>query len=82
MESTQRKIFTFNNAQGFHRDSFLKKFNKGVIYLPRMNSLQNIFLVICKTKLLFVYTENKLKGEISTESVYISVNNNTNKKKF
>ncbi len=31
-----------------------------------------------KQKLLYAYTETTLNGEISTESVYNSVNNNTN----
>jgi hypothetical protein len=38
-----------------------------------------IFLLSLKT-LLYAYTENTLNGEISTESVYISDNNNTNLK--
>ncbi len=33
-------------------------------------------------KMLYAYTENTLHGELSTESVYISVNNNTNLKKL
>ncbi len=37
-----------------------------------------IFWLSLKQKLLYAYTENTLNGEISTESVYISVNNNTN----
>jgi hypothetical protein len=32
--------------------------------------------------LLYAYTETALNGQISTESVDISVNNNTNLKKF
>jgi hypothetical protein len=38
------------------------------------------FLVIycIKQKLLYAYTETTLNSEISTESVYNSVNNNTN----
>jgi len=36
-----------------------------------------------KPKLLYVYTENTLNGEINTKkNVYISVNNNTNFKKL
>ncbi len=34
-----------------------------------------------KQKLLCEYTENTLNGKISTESVYIAVNNNMNEKK-
>jgi hypothetical protein len=70
------------NAWVFQRDIVSKKCNGGVIYLPTMNSFQNKFLVIFKTKLLYAYTENTLNGKISTESVYISVHNNTNLKKF
>ncbi len=33
--------------------------------------------MVLKQKLLDDYTENMLNGEISTKSVYISVNNNT-----
>jgi hypothetical protein len=85
MKNTQRDFFTFNNDRGLQRDSVSKKWNGGLYtYLPRMNSLQNLFLVIFKTKnALCVYREkNTLNGEISTESVYYtSVNNNTNFKK-
>ena len=41
-----------------------------------------IFWLSLKEKLLYAHTENTLNGEISTESVYILVNNNTNLKKF
>jgi hypothetical protein len=41
-----------------------------------------IFCLSLKQKLLYAYTENTLNGEISNESVYISVNNNTNFKKI
>jgi hypothetical protein len=37
-----------------------------------------IFWLSLKQKLLCAYTENTLNGEISTESVHISVNNNMN----
>jgi hypothetical protein len=40
-----------------------------------------IFWLSLNQKLLYAYTENTLNGEISSESVYISVNNNTNLKK-
>jgi hypothetical protein len=39
-----------------------------------------IFWLSLKQKLLYAYTENTLNGKISTESVYISVNNNTSVK--
>jgi hypothetical protein len=39
-----------------------------------------MFWLSLKQKLLYAHTENTLNGEISTESVYISVNNNTNLK--
>jgi hypothetical protein len=41
-----------------------------------------IFWISLKPKLLYAYTENTLNGEISTESVNISVKNNKNFKKF
>ncbi len=37
-----------------------------------------IFWLSLKQKLLYAYTENTLNDEITTESVCISVNNNTN----
>jgi hypothetical protein len=48
------------------------------MYLPRKNSIQNLFLDIFKQQLLYAYTKNTLKDKISTQSVNISVNNNTN----
>jgi hypothetical protein len=48
-----------------------------------MNSLQKKnFWLSLKQKLLYAYTETTLNGEISTVSVYISVNTNTNLKNF
>ncbi len=48
-----------------------------------MDSLKiKFFLLSFKQKLLCAHTENTLNGEINTESVYISVNNNTNFKKI
>jgi hypothetical protein len=43
---------------------------------------KKIFWLSIKQKLLYAYTETTLNGEISTESVYNSVNNNTNLKKI
>jgi len=37
-----------------------------------------MFCLSLKQNLLYAHTETTLNGEISTESVYISVNNNTN----
>jgi hypothetical protein len=36
------------------------------------------FWVMFEKKMLYAYTETMLNGEISTKSVFISVNNNTN----
>jgi hypothetical protein len=47
-----------------------------------MNSLQKIFWLSLKQKLLYAYMETTLNGEISTVSVYISVNTNMNFKKI
>ncbi len=64
-KNTQREIFAFNI-----KTVLLKKLEK-----PKSgNKFWNIF----EKKLLYAYKENKLNGEISTTSVYISVNNNTN----
>ncbi len=41
-----------------------------------------IFWLSLIEKLLYAHTETTLNGEISTESMYFSVNNNTNLKKF
>jgi hypothetical protein len=41
----------------------------------------NFFWLSIKQKLLYAYTETTLNGQISSESVYNSVNNNTNFKK-
>jgi hypothetical protein len=40
------------------------------------------FWISLKPKFLYAYTETALNGQISTESVYISVYNNTNLKKI
>ena len=41
-----------------------------------------IFWISLEKKMLYAYTETALNGEISTESVYNSVNNNTHLKKI
>jgi len=46
-------------------------------WLPRMSSLAKKWLSI-KQKMLYAYTETALNSKISTESVYNSVDNNTN----
>ncbi len=57
-------------------------FRKNVMggYLPAYDEkfTKFIFWLSLKQELLYAYTENTLNGKISTESVYISVNNNTN----
>jgi hypothetical protein len=78
MKNTQKEIFTFNNAPG----QYFQKIEWGVICLGSEQFTIFIFWLSLKQKLLYAYTENTLNGEISTESVYISVNNNTNSKKF
>ncbi len=63
------KVFWKNRMEGYmlaQDEQFTKKF---------------VWLSI-KQKLLYAYTETTLNGEISTESVYNSVNNNTNLKKI
>ncbi len=66
---------------GTPKGQCFKKMEWGVIYLPRMNSLQFIFWLSLKQKLhaLCVYGED---AKISTEIVYIIFNNNMNYKKI
>ncbi len=66
---------------GALKGQHFEKIEWGIIYLPRMNTEQFknlIFWLSLKQKLLYAHTENMVNGEISTESVDISVNNNTN----
>jgi hypothetical protein len=56
---------------------YFEKIEWVVIYLPRMSSLQIKFFEYLFNKLLYEFTENTL-SEISTKSVYISINNNMN----
>ncbi len=81
MKNTRKETFTFKKFWGLKRDSISNKW--GVTYLPRMNSYTNLISwKSFKKNLLYVYTENKLNGEISPKSVYISFNSNTNFKIF
>ncbi len=83
MKNMQKEIFSFNKAPGTLKGQCFEKIEWGFICLRRVNSLQYfIFWLSLKQKLLYAHTENTLNGEISTESVYISVNNNTNLKKI
>jgi hypothetical protein len=67
---------------GFKGTVFQKN-RMGGYMLGMVNNLQQKILKISlKQKLLYAYTENTLNGEISTESVDISVNNNMKKKKI
>jgi hypothetical protein len=66
---------------GFKGTAFRKNLMGGYI-LAWYGQFKNlIFWLSLKQKLLYVHTETTLNGEISTESVYISVNNNTHLKK-
>jgi hypothetical protein len=56
----------------------LKGIEWGVIYLPRMNSLQILFFGYLEKKNCSMCTENTQKGEISFKSMYISDIYNTN----
>jgi hypothetical protein len=81
MKNTQKEIF-FQQCPGTLKGQCFKKIEWGVICLRRVNNLQYFFWLSLKQKLLYAYMENTLNGETSTESVYISVINNTNFKKF
>ncbi len=78
MKNTQKKIH-FQQCLGSLKGKYLEKIEGMIIYLSRMNSLQiEFFGIFLKQKLLHAYTENTLNSEISTKSVYISINNNMN----
>jgi hypothetical protein len=81
-EEYAERIFHHQQCLGTSKGKCFEKIEWGVICLPRMNSLQKKILLSIKQKLLYAYTETTLNGEISTESVYNSVNNNTNLKKI
>ena len=63
----RRKKVSLSTTPGGFKGTAFRKNLMGVIYLLSMDSLKIKF---------FWYMENTLNGEISTESVYISVNNN------
>jgi hypothetical protein len=77
MKNTQKEIFTFNNAWGLLRGSILKKWMWGYILAQDEHFTYFSFWISLKQKLLSAQTENTLNGKISTESVYILVNDNT-----
>jgi hypothetical protein len=82
-EECAERNFSFQQCLGALKGQHFEKIEWGVINLPRMNSLKiKIFWLSLKQKLLYEHTENTLNDEISTESVYISVDNNTNLKKI
>jgi hypothetical protein len=78
MKNTQRDFSLTTMTVDFKRTVFRKNGIGG--YILPLDEQFTKFLSL-KQKLLYAYTENTLNGEISTESVYISVNNNTNLKK-
>ena len=67
---------------GFKGIAFRKNLMGGHILALDEQFKNKSFWLSLKQKLLFAHTETALNGEISTESVYISVNNNTNLKKI
>ncbi len=79
----RRKKFLLSTMPGDFKGIAFRKNLMGVIFLPKMNSFKiKFFWISLKLKLLNEYIENMLNGEINTESVYISVNYNTNFKKI
>ena len=70
------------SAYGECADSISKKSSGGYLLAENEQFKNIIFWISLKQKLLYAHTETTLNGEISTESVYISVNNNTNFKKI
>jgi hypothetical protein len=82
-EEYAERIFHHQQCLGTLKGKCFEKIEWGVTCLPKMNSLKKkIFWLSIKQKLLYAYTETTLNGEISTESVYNSVNNYTNLKKI
>jgi hypothetical protein len=67
---------------GFKGTAFRKNQMVGYILAQDEQFKNKIFWLSLKQKLLYAHTETTLNGEISTESVYISVNNNTNLKEI
>jgi hypothetical protein len=67
---------------GFKGTAFRKNRMWGYILAKDEQFKNKNFWLSLKQKLLYAHTETTLNGEISTESVYISVNNNTNLKKI
>ncbi len=63
---------------GFKGPAFRKNLMGGYILAQYGQFKNKIFWLSLKQKLLYAHTETTLNGEIGTESVYISVNNNTN----
>ncbi len=65
---------------GDFKGTVYQKIEQGVICLPQDEQFTNFsFWISLKQKLLYGNTEDMLNGEISTKSVYISVNiNNKN----
>ncbi len=61
---------------GFKGPAFQKNLMGGYILAQYGQLKKKFFWLSLKQKLLYAHTETTLNGEISTESVYISVNNN------
>ncbi len=78
-EEQAERIFSLSTMLGDFKGTVFRKNGIGGNILAQDKQFTLfIFWLSLKQKLPYVYRENTLNGEISTESVYISVNNNTN----
>ncbi len=79
----RRKKFSISTMPGDFKGTAFQKNLMGGYILSQDEQFKNlIFWISLKLTMLYAYTENMRNGKINSESVYISVNNNTNFKKF
>ncbi len=72
-EEYAERIFHHQQCLGTSKGQCFEKIEWGVIYLPRMNSLQKYFWVIFKTKIaLCVYGEYAKRRKKYCKCVYLS----------
>ncbi len=82
-EEYAERIFSPSTMPGDFKGKVFRKNRMGGYMLAQDEQFtKKKFWLSIKQKLLYAYMETTLNGEISTESVYNSVNNNTNLKKI
>ncbi len=81
-EEYAERNYLFQQCPGTLKGQCFEKIEWGVICLAKGEQFTIfIFWLSLKEKLLYAHTETTLNREISTESIFFSVNNNTNFKK-